>query len=143
MKYEFHNWGLTVHNTPERTFIPEKIETIISFVKDAKTNNKRIRVAAYRYTWGDMYSDNDAYFISMLNIRRVTELPDMTSIAKNYLWPTNELNRIQLIPDDNNSDRAYVQLGAAVTNKRFRCWAIDPKEEASKWIVPLQVIMVE
>lgn len=141
-RLRFQNWGQTVNNVPEWTAVPEKIGTVTSLVKHAKQNNKRIRASGYRHTWGDMYSEDGHYLISMLGIRRVTQLPDFSPIF--YPWREHELNKIELKEVSTDTGPvAYVQLGAGVTNEGFRRWAIHPERGASRWTLPLQVILVE
>lgn len=48
----FWNWGLTVDNTPSDTFSARTRIGVQNLVKWAKQNNKRVRVAGFRHTWG-------------------------------------------------------------------------------------------
>lgn len=135
---EFENWGLTIKNTPSLTFVPTTVLGVQNLVKLAKENGKRIRAAGYRHTWTDLYSEDGEYFISMLDLKTATTVPDPSSILPdNPLNAINELKTISLV--STSGSKGLVRLGAAVTNEELRRWAI----RNNAWTMPSNVVMVE
>ncbi|KAF8453556.1 hypothetical protein BDZ91DRAFT_853200 [Kalaharituber pfeilii] len=140
---EFHNWGLTVKNTPAKTFVVKTVDEVIKIVTDAKENKQRVRAAGYRHTWGDMFSQDNEVLISMLDIETVTKLPDFASIEKDPDYSGNEFKKIEMKEDLGNPSLAFLTVGAAVTNEDFRRWALTAGKGNSEWTLPINVIMVE
>ncbi|KAH0605715.1 uncharacterized protein H6S33_004172 [Morchella sextelata] len=140
---EFENWGLTVSNTPAYTFVPTKVKGLQNLITWAKTKKLRVRAAGYRHTWGDMYSETDHVFVSMLDTKTATTVPDPSSILPNAASnAANEFKQIELASEDvsgSGGKKRLVRLGAAVTNEEFRRWAIAN----NAWTVPVNVVMVE
>jgi FAD/FMN-containing dehydrogenase len=135
----FSNWGKTVLNTPRNTYVPTTVNEVQAIVRTAKKDGKRVRASGYRHTWTDMYSETDHVLVSMLDLKLVETLPNPESVQANQNYGNNEFKRIELAEQPDNSNRALVRLGAAVTNEDFRRWAVEHKE----WTLPVNVLMVE
>jgi hypothetical protein len=144
----FKNWGRTVENVPAVTFFPMTKVGICNVVKWARSKNRRVRVAAYRHTWGETFSSNGEVLVSILSLESATVLP-----AKHPpINPRNQLQGIQLVgePFDEGGVRKHLcKIGTATTNEQFRQWAIDRwsrkknGEDVDVWTFPINVIMVE
>jgi hypothetical protein len=134
----FQNWGRTVKNTPAITFIPKTKEGVCNIVRWAKANDKRVRAAGYRHTWGDLYSEDNQVLISSLSLDIVDQLP----AKEPAIDPNNELQGIEIV-GRNADGKALCKIGAATTNEQFRRWCLDPNGGNWNWTVPLNVIMVE
>jgi len=138
----FTNWGRTVANIPEYTFFPKSKLAVQQIVLWAKENGKRVRVAGYRHTWGDMYSADGQVLISTLSLDVATELP-----AKHPpMDPTNDLEGIEMVGTivEDCVTKGLCKIGAATTNEQFRVWATNNDTGLPKnWTIPLNVIMVE
>lgn len=137
----FQNWGRTVKNTPYLTCFPKTITGVCNVVKWAAANNKTVRVAGYRHTWGDLYSADSQVLISMLPLEVVDQLPALEP----PIDPTNELQGIKVVGtvEEGGTVKALCKIGAATTNEQFRRWCLDPSGGNLQWTVPLNVIMVE
>ena len=133
----FQNWGRTVENCPALTCLPTTKQGICNIVKWAKKRNKTVRVAGYRHTWSDLYSNKGQVLISMLPLDVVTKLP----AEEPLLNPHNELMGIEMVGtvEVDGQTKGLCKIGAATTNEMFRRWAIG----TMAWTVPLNVIMVE
>lgn len=134
----FQNWGRTVQNTPAITFVPKTKAGVCNIVLWAKANNKRVRGAGYRHTWGNLYSADNQVLISALPLDIVNQLP----AKEPGIDPTNELQGIQIVGQTADG-KALCKIGAATTNEQFRRWCLDPLGGNLNWTVPLNVIMVE
>ncbi|RPA80545.1 FAD-binding domain-containing protein [Ascobolus immersus RN42] len=139
---EFENWGLTIRNTPAITFVPTTVHGVENLIKWAKANNKRVRAAGYRHTWTDMYSADGEIFVSMLDLKTATAVPDASSILPSKQHPDNEFKVIELAEEDvsgSGGKKRLARIGAAVTNEEFRRWSVA----GDHWTLPLNVVMVE
>lgn len=140
---EFHNWGLSVQNVPQWTFVPKTVLGLQNLVKWAKIESFRVRCSGYRHSWSSTFSEDKQVLVSLLNLEQVTRLPDPMSIKPEKIDPENELKSIQLAapPGANASsaDNALVRVGVSVTNEEFRRWAVSN----DKWTMPVDVILVE
>ena len=134
----FQNWGRTVENTPSVTFVPKTKAGICNIVQWAKANNKRVRAAGYRHTWGNLYSEDNQVLISSLPLDDVNNLP----AQEPAIDPNNELQGIEIVGTTSNG-KALCKIGAGTTNEQFRRWCLDPKGGNLNWTIPLNVIMVE
>lgn len=134
----FQNWGRTVENTPSVTFVPKTKAGVCNIVRWAKANNKRVRGAGYRHTWGNLYSEDNQVLISSLPLDVVNKLP----AKEPAIDPNNELQGIEIVGTTANG-KALCKIGAATTNEQFRRWCLDPKGGNLTWTIPLNVIMVE
>ena len=130
-----------MRNVPAKTFIVTKIADLQEIVREAKRTNRRVRAAGYRHTWTNIFSEDNALFISMLDLDTVNKLPNMASIEKNPDYSNNDFKRITVASDPKDPSSALVRLGSAVTNEDFRRWAIDPNN--GNWTLVVNVIMVE
>lgn len=137
----FQNWGRTVQNVPSKTYVVTKIADLQDIVREAKQSNTRVRAAGYRHTWTNIFSEDHALFVSMLDLDTVNKLPNMASIEKTPDYSDNDFKQICVTQDPDVPGSAFVRLGAAVTNEDFRRWAIDPKN--GNWTLVVNVIMVE
>lgn len=141
-KHIFDNWGRTVHNIPAYTFIPKSKQGLMNLVKWANNNQKKIRVAGYRHTWGDFFSSNDEILVSLLDLDVAESLP----ARHPPLDRDNQLQGIEMV----DASQGLCRIGAATTNEQFRQWclgkATDPRTNKTgnkQWTIPLNVIMVE
>lgn len=137
----FENWGKTVSNRPELTFIPRTKQGVCNLVRWAREHNKTVRVAGYRHTWGDLYSEDNQVLVSLLPVRFVEDLPSIEP----KLDPKNELQGIAIVGtiQENGVEKALCRIGAATTNEMFREWCLGNGKEDWLWTVPFNVIMVE
>lgn len=159
----FHNWGLSVENTPQYTFIPRTLHGLINVVKFAATNGFRVRCAGYRHSWSHIFSADKQILISLLNLEEVNRLPNpMSILPQEGLEATanggemvegNEFMTIELVDSigkgemGNGLDGKIVaeegkqlcRVGVSVTNEMFRRWAV----KGNKWTLPVDVILVE
>lgn len=134
---------MTVKNTPALTFVPTTVLGLQNLVKYAKANGKRVRGGGYRHSWTDVYSEDNEIFVSFLDLKTATTVPDSSSILPNN--PANEFNELKVIELDTqdvpgtNGKKRLARVGASVTNEEFRRWAIAN----NAWTLPLNVVMVE
>ena len=140
-KRKFRNWGQTVANRPQLTFVPRTKQGLCNLVSWAKARNQTVRAAGYRHTWGDLYSDDGQILVSMLPLRFVEELPAFEP----KLDPANELQGIEIVGtvNENGVQKALCRIGAATTNEMFREWCIGNRKDDWRWTIPFNVIMVE
>ncbi|KAH7417155.1 hypothetical protein BKA64DRAFT_701940 [Cadophora sp. MPI-SDFR-AT-0126] len=140
---DFRNWGKSVSNTPKWTFVPKTILGLQNLVKWAKVNDFRVRCSGYRHSWSSTFSEDKQILVSLLNLEQVTTIPDVMSIAPEYIDPENELKVIQLAAPEGTAttgaEKALVRVGVSVTNEQFRRWAVAN----DKWTLPVDVILVE
>ena len=138
----FHNWGLTVHNTPLYTFVPTTIYGLENLSKYAKSINKRIRASGYRHSWAPIFSSDGEILVSMLDLDIATAVPDPMTLLPDQNHAGNEFKVIQLaekdVPGKEGKNR-YVRVGAAVTNEEFRRWAV----RGDDWAMPANTLIVE
>ncbi|PQE27132.1 substrate-binding domain cholesterol oxidase protein [Rutstroemia sp. NJR-2017a WRK4] len=158
----FQNWGQSVKNTPQWTFVPTTILGLSNLVKWAKKEGFRVRCSGYRHSWSNTFSQDKQILVSLLNLEEVTKIPDAMSIEEEHIDPNNELKTIQLAPKipglDNVSvhvngaangtngtngntadEKTLCRVGVAVTNEQFRRWAVTHNQ----WTMPVDVILVE
>ncbi|KUJ24026.1 uncharacterized protein LY89DRAFT_572706 [Mollisia scopiformis] len=156
----FHNWGLSVENTPLYTFIPRTIHGLTNLVKYASANGFRVRCAGYRHSWSTIFSADKQILISLLNLEEVTKIPDPMSIEpEKGLVSTmdggekiegNEFMTIELVEQVGGEalgdgevkatqGKQLCRVGVSVTNEMFRRWAV----KGNKWSLPVDVILVE
>ncbi|KAJ8069639.1 hypothetical protein OCU04_000073 [Sclerotinia nivalis] len=151
----FHNWGNSVKNTPLYTFVPTTILGLSNLVKWAKVEGYRVRCSGYRHSWSNTFSQDKQVLVSMLNLESVEKIPDVMSITKEKgdvdvngdgVVDINELKTIELAPDieglsltAEEEGKMLCRVGAAVTNEKFRRWAVGH----GKWALPVDVILVE
>lgn len=139
---EFENWGLTVQHTPSYTFVPTTVEGVKNLIKWAKAKGRRVRAAGYRHTWASMYSQDGEIFVSMLDLKTATAVPDPTSLLPSRDYTGNEFKVIELETQDvpgSSGKKRLARIGAAVVNEDFRRWAIAN----NAWTIALNVVMVE
>ena len=130
-----------MQNKPSKTYVVTKKADLQGIVQDAKSANKRVRAAGYRHTWTNIFSEDNAIFVSMLDLDTVNKLPNMASLEKTPDYSDNDFKQICVGWDNVDTSTAVVRLGAAVTNEDFRRWAIDPNN--GNWTLVVNVIMVE
>lgn len=135
----FHNWGLSVSNTPSLTAVPTKVLGVQNLVKYAKLTKKRIRCAGYRHSWSPIFSEDGEILVEMLDLKTATQVPDPSDLlptpASNK---TNELKSIDLV-GYSAPEKALVRVGSAVTNEDFRRWQVSTKN----WALAVNAILVE
>jgi hypothetical protein len=129
----FQNWGRTVENTPALTCIPKTKTGVCNIVKWARRQQKTVRVAGYRHTWSDFYSNDEEVLISLLPLDVVQDLPAQGPAID----PANELQGISV------DSAGRCRIGAATTNEQFRRWCLSAHGGNWNWTLPLNVIMVE
>ncbi|RCI16379.1 hypothetical protein L249_2455 [Ophiocordyceps polyrhachis-furcata BCC 54312] len=138
----FENWGLSVQNTPDFTFLPTTVLGLENVVKYAKQKNYRVRCAGYRHSWSPAFSQENQILVSFVNLDTATTLPDPMSII---ILTTDyggqnvpELKTIEL-KEPRPDGKRLCRIGAAVTNEEFRRWSVAHNSYA----LPVNVIMVE
>ncbi|RDA94540.1 hypothetical protein CP533_2744 [Ophiocordyceps camponoti-saundersi (nom. inval.)] len=136
----FENWGLSVQNTPNFTFLPSTVVGLQNLVKYAKENNYRVRCAGYRHSWSPAFSQESQILVSFVDLDTVTTLPDPMSITGGDYTGQDvpELKTIEL-KEARSDGRRLCRIGAAVTNEEFRRWSVAHNSYA----LPVNVIMVE
>jgi len=136
---EFSNWGGTVHNTPKLTYVPSTVGQIELIVQVAKKFNLSVRCSGFRHSWSPIFGRDGEILISMLGIRTVTQLPNLTAQPWT-LAPPNELEELSIAGGKPRTrGNKLVRIGCAATNERLRQWCIENKT----CTIPLNVIMVE
>jgi len=137
----FHNWGKTISNVPDYTFVPRSKQGVINIVRWCKQHHKKVRAAGYRHTWSDLYSADGEIFISMLPLELAeaipAEHPDMN--------PDKELEGIRIVGTiiEDGKTKALCKIGASTSNEQFRRWCLDPAGGNEQWTIPFNVILVE
>ncbi|KAE9402842.1 hypothetical protein BT96DRAFT_917943 [Gymnopus androsaceus JB14] len=129
----FQNWGRTVKNTPSYTFTARTRIGVQNLVRWARRPevNKRVRVAGFRHTWGDLYSADGEIIVVLLPLSTTIDLPSVLVIdAKSDLQGIN-------VTESNGQYLAKICAGT--TNDQFREWCLKNRTVA----LPLNVIMVE
>ncbi|PFH57345.1 hypothetical protein XA68_15201 [Ophiocordyceps unilateralis] len=136
----FENWGLSVQNTPNFTFLPSTVLGLQNVVKYAVKNNYRVRCAGYRHSWSPAFSQDSQILVSFVDLETATNLPDPMSITGgDYTGQAvPELKTIEL-KEPTHSGKRLCRVGAAVTNEEFRRWSVAQNAYA----LPVNVIMVE
>jgi len=137
---EFQNWGRTVQNRPEVTFLPHSKEAVCNIVKwSLQKGYTTVRASGYRHTWSDLYSRDGQVLVAMLPLCVTNKLPaPIPSIEKG-----NDLMGIEMVGEIQEADGAtkgLCKIGAATTNQMFREWAVS---KVGGWTVPINVIMSE
>ncbi|KAM3086661.1 hypothetical protein ACMFMG_000787 [Clarireedia jacksonii] len=158
----FQNWGESVKNTPQWTFVPTTILGLSNLVKWAKKEGFRVRCSGYRHSWSNTFSQDKQILVSLLNLEEVTKTPDAMSIEQEHIDSKNELKTIELAPKipglenvsihangtangttvtngNKEDEKTLCRVGAAVTNEQFRRWAVTNNQ----WTMPVDVILVE
>lgn len=135
----FENWGLSISNTPQYTFLPTTVIGIQNLVHYATENNFRIRCSGYRHSWGPIFGDGKDILVSFVNLNTVTTLPDPLTIAGEdaSTQALSELGSIEIVGDAASGGK-FVRLGVAVTGEGFRRWQL-----ANGWAMPVNTILVE
>ncbi|CEL64073.1 hypothetical protein RSOLAG1IB_11057 [Rhizoctonia solani AG-1 IB] len=147
MKYvpslPFENWGLTVNNTPASTFIARTEEGLRSLVKWAgeQKPNKKVRVAGYRHTWTDFFSNDNEVLVMLLPLEYLVSLSATSPSLQAIQALGSDLVGISdPIPvDGSKSKHALCTVKAGTTNEMFRTWCLQKR----RWCLPFNVIMVE
>ncbi|MBT9504334.1 MAG: FAD-binding oxidoreductase [Burkholderiaceae bacterium] len=137
----FQNWGRTVSNTPALTCFPTTKAGVAAAVQWACANGKQVRVAGYRHTWTEFYSNDNEVLISLLPLSVVNDLP----ASEPPIDPSNELQGIAITGyvNEQGQQKALCRIGSATTNEQFRQWCLATSGGAWNWTLPLNVIMVE
>ncbi|KAL9608906.1 MAG: hypothetical protein Q9167_006287 [Letrouitia subvulpina] len=136
---QFQNWGLNITNQPLYTCVPTTVEGVIRIVKFAKEQKLSVRCAGFRHSWAPIFGENGQIFISLLDLKTATHLPNTTSLPLPESKP-NALESIEVVPGTARAKgNTLVRVGAAVTNERLRRWCVKNK----KVTLPINVIMVE
>ncbi len=148
IKYEttvFNNWGKTVENYPSFLFYPRSIEGISHIITYAKQIGKTVRVAAYRHSWSNLFSDTNQVLISLIDKKEVESFPATHKLLNH----SNPFQSIELVGHEFKEDgkiKHLCKIGSATTNEQFRQWVINSfnsKGSDTSWTVPLNVVMVE
>lgn len=89
-----------------------------------------------------MYSQDGEIFVSMLDLKTATAVPDSTSLLPSRDYTGNEFKVIELETQDvpgSGGKKRLARIGAAVVNEDFRRWAIAN----NAWTIALNVVIVE
>ncbi|KAK8034257.1 hypothetical protein PG993_009252 [Apiospora rasikravindrae] len=139
----FHNWGQTVTNTPQYTFVPSTVLGVQNLVRWAASNNRRVRCAGYRHSWSPIFSQDNNILVSFVELTQVTSIPDAMSLQPGDFTGAmvpglSEFKTIEL-KEQLGPKKRLCRIGAGVTNEDFRRWAIAN----DTWAMPVDVILVE
>ncbi|EGX54115.1 hypothetical protein AOL_s00004g148 [Orbilia oligospora ATCC 24927] len=149
---KFENWGRTIQNTPQWTFLPDKPDDVRMVVKHAQQNKKGVRVSGFRHSWSPIFGrgndqgqgKNQNTLISTLDLSTASILPNFTAEPWRELPEPIQLNSIternaQFVngPDLGNGKK-YVRIGTSVTHEQLRRWCI-----LNDVTLPMSIIMVE
>ena len=136
--------------------MPTTVEAVQTVVNFARKHDMSVRCSGYRkflpecdlapnltsnvgHSWSPIFGKKGQITISMLDLPRVTKLPDPTAIAWHETVPT-QLESIEIV---NTPPRVpgniLVRVGCATTNERLRRWCV----EHNKATLPINVVMVE
>jgi hypothetical protein len=143
---EFYNWGQTVKTQPYRTFYPQTKEDISTIVRWTKSEGKKVRVSAYKHTWGNFYAQNDDILISLLDYPQATIIPSVHKKIGGYNTPFQNIELIGDAFEENGKTKHLCKISAATNNEQLRRWAIgnfQSKGSLNSWTVPTNVILVE
>ncbi|CAE6354033.1 unnamed protein product [Rhizoctonia solani] len=139
----FDNWGHTVTNTPSDTFVARTEEGLCNLVKWAKDNGKKVRVAGYRHTWSDFFSEDNEVLVMLLPLEYLVDIPAKEPTIRDIQEGTgSDLVGIELVtpPAGLRSNKmTYCTVKAGTTNEMFRQWCLEKR----LWTLPFNVIMVE
>jgi len=130
-----------VHNTPKYTFVPSTVLGVSNVVKFCKDQSLRVRCGGYRHSWSDTFSADNEVLISLLDLKTVTDTPNLLALGVESGVRGNELATIECIRPHSwsTSDKDCVRVGAAVTDEAFRRWAI----KNNVYALPMDAILVE
>ncbi|TFY63527.1 hypothetical protein EVJ58_g3204 [Rhodofomes roseus] len=135
----FSNWGKTVSYDPGYTLVIRTIHGVCEVVKWAAQKGKKVRVAGFRHTWGELYGAEGDVIIMFLPIESLTKLPYKQPPPD---WKT-ELSGIEVVPSVAGRvpppGHAFCKIMAGTTNDQLRQWSLNNKT----WCIPFNVIMVE
>ncbi|CAE6497565.1 unnamed protein product [Rhizoctonia solani] len=140
----FENWGKTVKNAPSDTFVARTETGLCNLVKWAERLGKKVRVAGYRHTWTDLYSETNEVLVMLLPLEYLVDLPaaDPTlEYVQNVVG--SDLVGIEVPPSPAGMLRpnkmTYCTVKAGTTNDMFRRWCLENR----LWTLPFNVIMSE
>ncbi|CEL56840.1 hypothetical protein RSOLAG1IB_08118 [Rhizoctonia solani AG-1 IB] len=133
---KFENWGRTVENSPDYTFVARTEIGLCNLVKWAAGVKKKVRVAGYRHTWSDFYSSDNQVLVMLLPIQVLTDLPSY-SPSMEEIQKHCDLVGIEVTSTE--SKGALCTVKAGTTNEMFREWCLQNR----RWCLPFNVIMVE
>ncbi|KAH9914605.1 uncharacterized protein B0H18DRAFT_1044638 [Fomitopsis serialis] len=135
----FSNWGKTVSYDPGYTLVIRTIRGVCEVVKWAAKKGKKVRVAGFRHTWGELFGAQGDVMIMFLPIESLTKLPYKQPPSD---WKT-ELSGIEVVKSVAGraapSGHAFCKIMAGTTNDQLREWSFNNKT----WSIPFNVIMVE
>ncbi|KAB5590260.1 Substrate-binding domain cholesterol oxidase [Ceratobasidium theobromae] len=141
----FMNWGKTVYNRPEYTFVARTEVGLCNLVKWARDKGKKVRVAGYRHSWTDLYSSDGEVLVMLLPFKALTDTsaysPSVQEIQKSSDLVGIEEGRLSTgtigtleIPESN-----LCTIKAGTTNDMFRAWCLERR----RWCLPFNIVMVE
>jgi hypothetical protein len=143
----FRNWGHTVAQAPEYTFVPRTRVGVVNVVRFAARKGLRVRAAGARHSWNDVFGGScpGEVLVSMMEIGAAVPLSDFGSPESN---PQDcELNAIAVEDEEvvgaDGVVRARVRVGAAATMEHFRSWALREDGGRWQWMLPSLPVLVE
>lgn len=71
--YRFINWARNVRSRPEVYFLPENEDDVITIVKQAFADNKKIRVVGAGHSWSGVAA-TDSYMVSLDKLNRIVHI---------------------------------------------------------------------
>lgn len=116
--------------------VPTTVVGVQNIIKQAASNNQRIRVAGFRQTWSNLYSSDSQVLISLIPLETATG--SSADVETSVNGPETDFNKIELMPAGADDKKRLARIGAGVTNEAFRIWAIK-----NGWTLPANVIVVE
>lgn len=106
----------------------------------SRLQGKRARVAGFRHTWSNMYSDTGDILVSLLDLDIAMGSSGVIT-ADAIDGKKTDFNQIEIPPtftESSDCDKMLVRVGAAVSNEALRRWSLK-----NGWSLPINVIMVE
>ena len=135
---------MSVKNYPAVTFYPKTKVAIKNIVTWAKSVGKKVRVSAYKHSWGNLFSNDNEVLVSLLSKKEAEQT--LTPILP---LNTTEFQFIQLEGEpfeENGKIKHLCKIGSATSNEQLRQWSVKnflAFGNSKSWTIPLNVILVE
>ena len=131
--HTFVNWGETVKREPVVTFYPKSTEQYRAQLNGLENMEEELDTLATEHSWTNIYCDPNEVMMCMIPYDQ-SKVPHVAPIESElttieYLGPANEYSTYK-------SKKAFVRVGASVTNEMLRKWGI-----VNGFSISLNVIM--
>lgn len=129
-------------NSPKFTCFPTTVAGLQSIVKLAAESQKRVRVAGFRETWSNLYSEDSEILVSLIELS--VAVSSSAVIHENAVnAPPTDFNQIKLDSEDvpgSDGKKRYARIGAGVTNEAFRIWSMNNGWTLGSNVIPVEYI---